>query len=214
MTRALLALLLLVAAYIAAGVGGSLIPVNSDRAGSARDITIHVHDNGIHTGIVLPAAHRLADWSDLVRPGDLPDPRRAGDHLLFGWGDRDFYLETPSWGDLTPGTAVAALFGSEASLLHVDHIAPPEPGPSMRPVRVSERQYLAIAAAIRARFALDAAGRAQPVRGYGRTDVFYAAKGTYSLYFTCNEWTGSVLREAGVRIGAWTPFSFGVMWWF
>ena len=31
---------------------------------------------------------------------------------------------------------------------------------------------------------------------------------------TCNEWTGSILRNAGVRIGAWTPFNSGVMRWF
>ena len=209
---AILALIALL--YPVAGIGGSLIPVNSDWQEPETGITIYVHDNGIHTGLVLPRRNDVADWSDLVRPEHLTDPRYASDHLLFGWGDRQFYLETPTWGDLRFSTAFAALFGSEASLVHVDHIATPNAADDLRAIRVTADQYREIASAIRAQFALDENGASQPAGSYGPADTFYAAHGRYTALRTCNEWTGAILRDAGIRIGAWTPFNSGVMRWF
>lgn len=201
-------------AYILAGIGGSLVPNNTGWREPDSGITIYVHDNGVHTGLVLPSRNSIADWSDLVRPEHLADPRYASDHLLFGWGDRTFYLQTPTWADLRPSTAFAALFGSEASLVHVDHIAAPQQADDLRAITVTPGQYRHIASAIRAQFALDGAGQSRPVTGYGPADVFYEARGRYNALRTCNEWTGSVLRNAGIRVGAWTPFNFGVMRWF
>jgi uncharacterized protein (TIGR02117 family) len=212
--RMISALCLVLLGYVLAGIGGSIIPSNAGWQEPDSGITLYVHDNGVHTGLVLPRRNQIADWSDLVRPEHLTDPRYASDHLLFGWGDRTFYLETPTWGDLRPSTAFAALFGSEASLVHVDHIAAPQAADDLRAIRVTPDQYRLIAAAIRGQFALDDAGQSQPVTGYGRADVFYEARGRYNAFRTCNEWTGSVLRGAGVRVGAWTPFNFSVMRWF
>lgn len=203
-----------IAIYVLVGIGGSLIPANNGWQEPERGITLYVHDNGIHTGLVLPRRNAVADWSDLVRPEHLTDPRYASDHLLFGWGDRVFYLETPTWGDLSPGTALTALIGSEGALIHVDHVRAPEPADNLRPIRVTPEQYRRIADDIRVQFTLDSDGASQPVRGYGGNDVFYEAEGRYSALQTCNEWTGSILRDAGVRVGAWTPFNFGVMRWF
>lgn len=205
---------LIAATYVLAGIGGSLMPVNNGWNPPDEGVTIYVHDNGIHTGLVLPLRKAEADWSDLVRPDHLANAEMAADHLLFGWGDRVFYVETPTWGDLRSGTALTALIGSEGALIHVDHIRAPRPADYLRPITVSPAQYRRIAENIRAQFTLDANGASQPLPGYGANDVFYEAEGRYSALMTCNEWTGSILRDAGVRVGAWTPFNFGVMRWF
>jgi len=202
------------AMYLLAGIGGSLIPANSGWRQPDTGIEIFVYDNGVHTGLVLPRANAVADWSELVRPEDLGEQHHASEYLLFGWGDRVFYLETPSWSDLRPRTALTALFGSEAALIHVDHVATPVPADNMRSIIVTPQQYARIANAIRADFARDASGSAQPVTGYGVSDVFYEAHGRYSAIRTCNEWTGGILRQSGIRVGVWTPFNFGVMRWF
>lgn len=212
--RFFVALALVIVAYLIAALGGSLIPANNGWEQPENGITIHIHDNGIHTGLILPRENAFADWSDLVRPEHLPDPALASDHLLFGWGDRAFYLETPTWAELKPQTALFALIGSEGSLVHVDHVAPPVADEDTYAVTVTPDQYRAIAAAIRADFALTAEGEAQPVTGYGRRDVFYEAKGRYTALRTCNEWTGSILRGAGVKVGIWTPFNVSVTRWF
>lgn len=214
MARVLIGLGAIFAIYVLAGIGGSLIPANNGWSPPETGITIYVHDNGIHTGLVLPRRNAVADWSDLVRPEHLADPRYASDHLLFGWGDRVFYVETPTWGDLSPATALTALIGSEGTLVHVDHVRAPEPADNLRAITVTPEQYRRITTSIRAQFALDGNGASQPVTGYGRNDIFYEAEGRYSALRTCNEWTGSILRDAGVRVGLWTPFNFGLMRWF
>src|SRR3546814_2182801 len=103
-------------------------------------------------------SNKVKDWRSLVRPNDLSDPRYAEDHLLFGWGERNFYLQTPSWSDLDLSVAARALIYGRRTLLHVDHVHDPRPGPDMRPVTISEAQYALLARRIDAYFALDPYG--------------------------------------------------------
>lgn len=196
--------------YLAAGALGGAVPRNwqaAAPAAGADSVTIFVATNGIHSGVLLPATGHGVDWRQLVRPEHLADPRHAGQWLWFGWGERDFYLNTPTWADLSPATVIRAAIGSGNTLVHVDHLAAPYG--DARPVRISRAQYHRLAAALRASFA-----PGPPVPGYGPADIFYPARGRYSALRTCNAWTGDLLAEAGVRIGWWTPFSATVMQWF
>jgi uncharacterized protein (TIGR02117 family) len=139
----------------------------------------------------------------------LPDPRRAGRWLIFGWGERDFYLETPRWSDVDPLVVARAAIGSRHTLMHVDHLQRLWRGRDLRPITLTPAQYRALVAAIEADFAPGPA-----IRGYGPDDVFYPARGRYSAITTCNEWTGAKLRRIGVRVGVWTPAAWSVMRWF
>lgn len=209
MARALAALLLLPLLYLVAGAVGGAIPINSGWREAEDGVTVYVATNGVHTGLILPTRTGGVDWSPLVRPEHLADPRYAGHWLWFGWGDRDFYLNTPTWAQVSPRTALRALIGSDATLIHVDHLL--EPWPDATPVRLTPAQYRRLTAGIRGSFDLT---RAQPIRGYDVADVFYPARGHYDALRTCNWWTGRMLGEAGVRVGVWTPFSATVMQWF
>jgi uncharacterized protein (TIGR02117 family) len=174
-----------------------------------------VRANGVHTWIVMPKVNEDMDWRLYAQPAHLRDPRWGNaDHVAIGYGNREFYLNTPTWGDLTMRRAFAAFFGGGPSLLHVEHIDHPRPDPWQRPIRISHEQYRRLAGYIQVRFRLDPGGRPLPVlgRGYGPGDMFYEANGGYSFVFTCNEWTGRALRHAGVRMGLWTPFEQSIMW--
>ena len=138
----------------------------------------------------------------------MPDPAPC-DWLLFGWGDRRFYVETPTWRDVRPGTVVAALVGSGDTLVHVDHWRAFEPDDSVRALRLRPDEYRRLAAFVDASFAK----RRERVPGYGPRDVFYAARGDYSAIATCNVWVGRALAHAGVEVGRWTPLSGNVMRW-
>src|SRR3546814_4295772 len=94
---------------MAAALAGSLMPANMGWVEPGQGVRIFVYSNGVHTGIVVPTANKVKDWRSLVRPNDLSDPRYAEDHLLFGWGERNFYLQTPSWSDLDLSVAARAL---------------------------------------------------------------------------------------------------------
>ncbi len=200
-------LLLLPLLYLSAGAIGGAMPRNADWREAERGVTIWVATNGVHTGLVLPTRTAEHDWSALVRPEHIADPRYAGRYLWFGWGDREFYLNTPTWGQVSPRTLISAAIGSDRTLVHVDHLV--EPWSDARPIRLSPQQYRALVAAIRGSFA-----GTRPIRGYDVADVFYPGRGHYDALRTCNWWTGQMLSEAGVRIGAWTPFSATVMQWF
>ena len=175
--------------YLAAAAILGHIPANRDWAEPKTGITIFIQTNGVHTGIVLPAG---------------PHKWRA-----FGWGDRDFYLNTPRWQDIRPGTAVAALVGSGDTLVHVDDLDDFLPDENWRPLRLRADEY----ARLRAYIAATLKPGGKPIPGYTARDRFYPARGRYSALVTCNVWTGRALTAAGIRTGIWTPFSGDVMRW-
>lgn len=209
---ALLAMMLL---YLALALGGSLLPANGGWTPPDQGIRIFIYTNGVHSGIIVPVTNDVQDWRRLVKAGDIRDPRyAASSHILFGWGERGFYLSTPRWSDLRPGVAAHALFNGKHTLLHAEYVHAPRPSPDMRPLMISKDQYRQLARQIAGYFQLDANKDPQPIRGYGPADVFYESRSRYGLFRTCNEWTGAQLRKIGVRVGIWTPFSQSVMRWF
>ncbi|MEG3082839.1 TIGR02117 family protein [Sphingomonas sp. PB2P12] len=200
-----------VASYAVAGLIGGSIPSNRGWVAPAEGVHIFVESNGVHTGIIVPKVAAGVDWRGVARAEDLRDPRYAAfDHVSFGWGEKTFYLETPTWADVKLRTVVASAVGSTRTLMHVDHLPRPRAGDGAREIVVTPAQYRRLAAYIRASFR-DGGAR---YRGYAGYDAFYEANGRYSAVRTCNSWTGDALRFAGVRVGWWTPFPVTVMGWF
>lgn len=178
-------------------------------------VTIFIRSNGVHTWIVMPKVSGSVDWRNHSLGEHLRDPRYgAASHIAVGYGNREFYLNTPTWADLTFSRAIGAFSGGGRSLLHVEHVHDPRPEVWQRPIVLRREEYARLADFVLRRFQLDGAGRTLPVlgRGYGPYDMFYEANGGYSLYLTCNEWTGRALRHAGVRTGFWTPMNESIMW--
>lgn len=209
------AVVLLLVAYGAAGMIGGALPANAGWRPPAAGVRIYVETNGVHTALIVPVAAAGIDWRDLVRADDIADPRYAAfDHLAFGWGERDFYRNTPTWADISLPIVLRAALGSDHTLVHVDHVPAPVPALDVRPIMLRIPEYRRLAAFIRASFAHPAAGRPAPIHGYGVADAFYSGSGHYDALATCNAWTGDALRFAGVRVGRWTPFSVTVMGWF
>ena len=199
--------------YFAAALVGGLLPANPSWTEAERGVRIFVRTNGVHTWIMVPTMAAGVDWRGIAPPEHIKDPRyAAGNYLAIGYGNRDFYLNTPTWGDLSPRTALAAAFGGGPSLVHVEHEHDPQPNEHQQPITLSLGEYRKLTNHIRSSFDLTG-GRSHPLlgRGYGPADVFYQARGRYNAYRTCNEWTGEALRAAGVRTGIWTPLSQSIM---
>lgn len=199
---------------LAASVLGT-IPANPGWHEAKQGIRIFVRTNGVHTWIMVPKVNAEMDWRPLVPGEHLKDPRWGrGNYVALGYGNRQFYLNTPRWADLTLGNAFWALVGSGDSLIHADHDNDPQPSDTQRPILLSHDEYVRLVTFMRASFRTDAQGRTIPLigRGYGNSDVFYEAIGSYSAVYTCNSWTGQALRAAGVRTGLWTPLSQSIMW--
>lgn len=208
LARIALALLAIPALYLAAALLGGLILVNRHWVEPERGVTIYLADNGVHADLVLPVAAQGLDWDRFVDRGDAlaapPDAR----WIAFGMGEREVYLNTPTWADLKARTAVRALTRGER-IMHVEWVR--DPTYSAREIRVTPEQYRRLFAAIRAGFR-DNRAELVPGRHYGDSDAFYLGYGTASAVDTCNQWIASRLRVAGVKAPLWSPFVQGLTW--
>jgi len=202
----LLSVLLAVPAlYLAAALGGSLIPVNRGWTEPAEGTTIYLADNGIHADIIMPVKADGLDWSPL-----LPRSEAARDFqwIAFGAGEQRVYLDTPTWMDITPRTIWSALAGGKR-VVHVEYV--PSPDYAVRQIRLRPEEYRRLWSSIRAEFAN---GRPQriPHKGYDCCDAFYRGVGKASAINTCNSWVADRFRLAGIKTSVWPPFIPGLVW--
>lgn len=219
-----LAVLALPMLYGVAALGLGLLPAPHRQPTPGQPIVpIYLISNGWHVWVALPAQLQTSptgqgetDWSAWLAGSSLAGRLNEGDYVAFGWGDRDFYLNTRRPVDFRPGLALAALLGRGPAAMHVMRVPEAvltDPGLKTRRLEVDALQYHALTAYIQAGFAPGAHGRAQPLSepGFGLDDAFFEATGRYSPLRTCNEWIGAGLRAAGLKAGWWTPFPYGLM---
>lgn len=184
---------------------GAVVPRGG--GGAPGGETVLVIAGPIHTDVALPVDARTRELFGFVEAAGVPlgDPRARW--ILFGWGGRAFYLETPRWRDLRPGPVLRALTVDRAAL-HVDVIGDvPDGVPGVVAVELPPGGRERLEGAILRTFSLGPRGEplAIPGEAYGATDAFFEAEGRFNLFLGCNTWTGAVLREAGLRTGWWTP---------
>ena len=207
---AFLSLFGLLAAYALFGLIGSAIPRNPGWQEPDDGIEIMVETNGVHTGLVLPLVTSERDWRPIFPASDIAVPDRPYTHVSISWGEREVFLETPTWWDLSPITVFRIIGIGGDGILHIAHYVRPSPANDIRPMRITRAQYRRLVAEI------DSAlpqGERISYPGYYDFDVFYEAPGRYTMTNTCNQWTSDLLAAAGVRTGWWTPFAGGVMKW-
>ena len=86
------------------------IPANAHWHEARQGIRIFVRTNGVHTWIMVPKVTAEMDWRPLVPGKDLKDPRWGnGNYVALGYGNKQFYLNTPRWADLSVRNAFWAL---------------------------------------------------------------------------------------------------------
>lgn len=117
--------------YLVGAVIGSLVPRNAGWEEPRQGIQIFVRTNGIHADIVLPVSAAGVDLHQFMPPADIRDPRQAGGWVAFEWGQREFYLETPRWTDLTLRNAFCSVAGGDA-LMPVEHLRQSGRSPAWR----------------------------------------------------------------------------------
>ena len=104
--------------YVIASIGLSKIEVNSDLTAGNKEIEVYIQTNGVHSDIVVPVKNELKDWSKEIQFQQTKSKDSLMNYLSFGWGDKGFYLETPTWADLKASTAFNAAFGLGESAMH------------------------------------------------------------------------------------------------
>lgn len=171
--------------------------------GSREILLLH---NPIHTDIALRLDPELrAQFQELGAAGVEIDLPQAA-YVIFGWGGRAFYIETPTWSELKPVPVFKALT-IDSSVMHVDLAGEISRDlPDVRVLTISEQGYQALVAGIHASFdRKSGAVKKASERGYGDFDAFFEATGRFNAFMGCNTWTAAMLRLAGLRTGVWTP---------
>ncbi|QIX62818.1 TIGR02117 family protein [Hymenobacter sp. BT18] len=203
-----------VVVYLAASAALSAVPVGERSQPETGAIEAWVLSNGVHTDIVLPVRTQYIDWSQLVPYSHTPAADSSRQYVGFGWGDKGFYLNTPTWAELKPSTAVRAMFWMSTTAMHTTFHHRPQEGPHCVRIYLTPAEYEKLIGFIRNSFEPDAQGRVQHIAGhsYGQYDAFYEARRTYNLFYTCNTWANEALKVANQQAALWTPFDFGIFW--
>jgi uncharacterized protein (TIGR02117 family) len=197
--------LLLVLYLLVALVG--LIPVNNDFEPTADGVEIMVTSTVIHADLVLPIRNETVDWSRHLPPSDFAGDVSGATHVAFGWGNKEFYVQTRTWADVKAGTVFRTVFWPAATCMHVNMWDDNAIPAGTRKTRVSREQYRRLVEQILGSFRRGEGGRFLLIEGgaYGTNDAFYDAQGSYHAFNTCNCWVGRGLKAAGVRTGWFTP---------
>jgi uncharacterized protein (TIGR02117 family) len=170
-------------------------------------IEILVTSNPVHADVILPIASAAVNWRDHFPAECFAGDTQSATHVAIGWGDRGFFLQTPTWNDLKMSTAANALFWPSPTCLHVTMKSSVTTNQNTRSVRISQQQYTELVEFVIDSFRTDRNGRMRRIEsaGYSWNDAFFEAHGTYHCVNTCNSWVGRALRSAGVRTGWMTP---------
>jgi uncharacterized protein (TIGR02117 family) len=205
LVRRLFYLACLLALLIAAGM---LVPrpLFADRSEDPAEHRILVLSNPIHTDIAIPLdGDVLARFAPLARAGIKADHPGAR-FLIFGWGSRAFYIETPTWADLKPGPLLSALT-LDASVMHVAVAGAIDE--TQHPVRgfdITDMEFERLLDFIEGSFQTGPNG---PIwiadTAYGELDGFFEANGRFTALLGCNTWAAAALRQAGLQTGWWNP---------
>ncbi len=167
--------------------------------------SIYLSTNGVHLDIVIPKTN----LDDSLLSGIKLDGTEQ--YLSFGWGDENFYINTPTWGDLTFANAFRAMFITSTTLMHVTRNE--QKGFGWVEIKVNESELAKLNAFLLNAFETDHNGMKIILKnqGYTTIDDFYKSKGSYSCFNTCNSWVNKGLKQSGLKSCLWTPFDFGLM---
>jgi uncharacterized protein (TIGR02117 family) len=193
----------------------SFIPVNSYDSRTlipAQKIEIYILTNGVHTDVVVPVKNEVFDWSKQVKFTDTKAKDSTAQFMAIGWGDRGFYLETPTWSDLKVSTALNAATGLSSSALHITFYKSLKEGIDCKKITIDSNEYKKLIVFINDSFQLNNGNvtKIDTKAVYGNNDAFYEAKGSYSLFYTCNTWANQALKAANQKAALWTISDTGI----
>lgn len=181
--------------------------------GMEKEVEIHILTNGVHTDIVMPVKTELMDWSNVVSYSNTIHADSTYRYLSMGWGDKGFYLETPTWADLKASVAFNAALGLSTSAIHATYYQKMTTSERCKRMMLSKKQYAQLINYISNSFQKDSEGNYLLINTdavYGNTDAFYEAKGSYSVFTTCNTWANSALKISGQKCCFWTALDWGI----
>lgn len=202
-----------VVVYLICGYLIPFIEVPAEKINEPKVIETYILTNGVHTDLVVPIKNDEMDWGKELPFENTISMRSDYAYLSVGWGDKGFYLDTPTWAELKPSTAFKAAFWLGESAMHCTYYFEMKEGDDCKKIMLTKKQYQNLVKYIKNKFDRDKNGKVIFIPTdavYGINDAFYDAKGKYSFFETCNTWANDGLKEAGQKAALWTPSDLGI----
>ncbi|OLP19737.1 hypothetical protein BST81_04170 [Leptolyngbya sp. 'hensonii'] len=178
------------------------------------DFKIYVASDGFHVSLIVPVTNEAFDWQQHLPLQEIGRQNRKDyRYLSFGWGERFFFMETPSWDKVNPLHALKALVLLNPSVMNVQGYpeVPQTWGSTVvKTIRIDREHYLQLNQFIEASFQTDAQGRKIRARVHEGSS-FYEANGKYSLLRTCNTWAAEGLDAAALQTPLWSGLAWPIM---
>ncbi|MBT3383067.1 MAG: DUF2459 domain-containing protein [Prolixibacteraceae bacterium] len=204
--KLLIFIIFVVAFYFVSALVFSLLKTHPSEFSCTVKKQIFITTNGVHLDIVLPVENIQPEFLEKL------EVLKGTKYVSFGWGDKEFYINTPEWSDLTLPTAFKALFLKSETAMHVTCCR--NSNQSWNKLFLCESQIDLLNKYIENSFLKTGNGKLIKlnVDGYNNYDSFFEAKGNFSFYKTCNIWVNQALKEIEVKTSVWSPFDFGILY--
>jgi len=182
------------------------IPTSDSSRGKDHTIYIYAPKNGIfsHSEIILKA-NDLNQSDKRVR--SLLH-RGSGGYLAFSFGDKAFMMDEGGFEDINYPLAIKALFLPTPSLMKVAHMGDFDKSMTFK-VGLNEEGFRRLEKAVLESFKTKD-GSLIPYLDKNADNFYdyYEAKRAYNLLYTCNSWTGDMLRHAGIGVSRLVIFGW------
>jgi uncharacterized protein (TIGR02117 family) len=211
---AILSFMVFIGLYFFVAWGLSRVCVKAEAADN-KDITIFILSNGVHTDIVMPLKNEQINWTQYFKFSNTKGQDTTALYVATGWGDKGFYLNTPSWAELKFSTAFKAAFALSNSAIHATFYKKVSENDKCKRINISKEQYLRLIDYVKNSLDFDANGHTFFIKTdavYDTNDAFYEAGGSYSMLHTCNTWANNALKSCGQKAAFWTPFDSGIFY--
>lgn len=198
-------LLGIIIVYLCITILLSYITIHKNSVNINDDKTIYLSTNGVHLSIIFPKENLT---ESVLSELNIQDNQQ---YFMFGWGNEDFYLNTPTWNDFKIKYAFGALFLNTPTAIHVTTFNYKHS--KWIQVKCNQQELNKLNDYILNTFKVDSFGKKQfiPQKLYSKNDSFYKANGSYSVAKTCNTWANEAFKQSGLKASYFTLFDFGLL---
>lgn len=206
----LLALFIVGSWYMAVAALSAVLPVSGrPQIPAAPGQAVFLCEAPYHTDIALPLQDPQMNWRGELA-GALPSWLGPETYLLVGWGDAVFFSQVLHPDDMTPARAMSAIAGINPTAVRIVPVDARSVADHCMRLDVDPQGRKEIIEHIRASFRPGPDGRPQIITTPVSGEILIRARGRYSLFNTCNQWTATALGKAGLPRALFAPFSASV----
>ncbi|MFM7644716.1 MAG: DUF2459 domain-containing protein [Sphingomonadales bacterium] len=179
---------------------------------------IYLMKSGVHSDFVVPVTNHIKDWRTEFPLTNTAFKDSLSKLVSIGWGDKNFYMNTPQWSDLTVQTALSVPFGIGPSAIHATYYQQLLDDRPIIKLRLTDQQYRNLVRYIEKTLVHSKHdGKTIYIKAttpgvVTGNDAYYAAHGRYNMFKTCNTWVNSGLIACQQKACYWTAFAGGIFY--